>query len=70
MEINPISIKPIIMKSTNKKETSVENNIPVSDDLVKELDKMSMINNVNISKRDYELNLPLEELQNVLIKTI
>ena len=36
-----------------------------NDDLImKELDKMSSINNVNISnKKDFELNLSMEELQ-------
>ena len=35
-----------------------------NDLIMKELDKMSSINNVNISnKKDYELNLSMEELQ-------
>ena len=34
-----------------------------SGSLIKELDKMSMMNNVNIGKKDYELNLSTEELK-------
>lgn len=34
-----------------------------SDLIMKELDKMSSINNVNISKKDFELNLSMEELE-------
>ena len=34
-----------------------------SDKLIGELDKMSMINNVNISKKDFELGLSREELE-------
>lgn len=36
---------------------------PNGEKLMKELDKMSMINNVNISSKDYELNLSKEELE-------
>ena len=62
MEINPINRKPVIMKSNQNKPVAVTN-YSASESLVKELDKMSMMNNVNISKREYEMNLSLEELQ-------
>lgn len=52
------------MKSSGSNENSsgisVQNN---SDLIMKELDKMSSINNVNISKKDYKMNLSMEELQ-------
>ena len=56
-KINPNELKYI---PENKK-----GEIFVSQDkkLLEELDKMSMINNVNISKKDFELNLSMEELQ-------
>ena len=34
-----------------------------NEDLIMELDKMSMMNNVNISKPEYEFNLSMEELE-------
>ena len=66
MNINPINkIKHIQFKSISETEVSPE--LPVIEDndlIMKELDKMSSINNVNISnKKDYELNLSMEELQ-------
>lgn len=65
MNINPVSrIKHINMKSTSGNEISSD--LPVdkdSDLIMKELDKMSSINNVNISKKDYALNLSMEELE-------
>ena len=62
MNINPINrLKNTTMRgganNANKAESS-----PNGEKLMKELDKMSMINNVNISK-DYELNLSKEELE-------
>ena len=64
MKINPINkinnkcifrANASIMQ--NKNENYPENK------LVKELDKMSMINNVGLTKKDYELNLSHEELE-------
>lgn len=48
-----------------KKSTEPEpqKSVDKSENLIKELDKMSMINNVNIGKKDYELNLSMEELE-------
>lgn len=63
MEINPINRKTIIMKRNESNKPTVTVQSSSSDGLVKELDKMSIINNVGISKKDYELNLSLEELQ-------
>ncbi len=63
MNINPINrLNKITMrggKSDSEKKTSSQS----GDKLMKELDKMSMINNVNISSKDYELNLSAEELE-------
>jgi hypothetical protein len=67
MNINPLNNKTNLslkgknnnLKQENPKRFFAGN----SDDLIKELDKMSMMNNVNISKKDYELNLDTEELQ-------
>ena len=66
MNINPVNkIKNVQFKSISGTEVSAE--LPVIEDndlIMKELDKMSSINNVNISnKKDYELNLSMEELQ-------
>lgn len=65
MNINPINkTNNINMKKLGDIELSPE--LPVSEDndlIMKELDKMSSINNVNISKKDYQLNLPMEELE-------
>ena len=65
MNINPLSrTKNISMKSIGEIEISPE--LPVVEDkdiVMKELEKMSSINNVNISKKEYELNLTLDELQ-------
>ena len=63
MNINPINrLKNTTMRgganNANKAESS-----PNGEKLMKELDKMSMINNVNISSKDYELNLSKEELE-------
>ena len=64
MEINRlnnrlnINQKGVQYSSDDKKITADK-----SQDLIKELDKMSMMNNVNISKRDYALNLTREELE-------
>lgn len=63
MNINPINrLKHTTMRgganNANKAESS-----PNGEKLMKELDKMSMINNVNISSKDYELNLSKEELE-------
>lgn len=65
MEINhlnnraKINLNGLKYISDDKTKTPQDN----SESLIKELDKMSIINNVNISKKDYELNLSLEELQ-------
>ena len=66
MNINPINkIKNVQFKSISGTEVSAE--LPVIEDndlIMKELDKMSSINNVNISnKKDFELNLSMEELE-------
>lgn len=66
MNINPINnINRITMKSQNGFELSPD--IPVNEDseiIMKELDKMSSINNgINLSKKEYKLNLSMEELQ-------
>lgn len=66
MNINPINRKiNLNMKSKNEAEISANTYLREDSDLImKELDKMSGINNVNISnKKDYELNLSMEELQ-------
>lgn len=44
----------------NASGISVQNN---NDLIMKELDKMSSINNVNIAKKDYKMNLSMDELQ-------
>ena len=56
-KINPNELKYI---PENKKE---ENFVSQDKKLLEELNKMSMINNVNISKKDFKLNLSMEELQ-------
>lgn len=56
-KINPNELKYI---PENKKG---ENFVSQDKKLLEELNKMSMINNVNISKKDFELNLSMEELQ-------
>ena len=70
MNINPIKKinNNIIYRGSAKKSTPQENNYP-ENKLVKELDKMSMINNVGLSKKDYELNLSHEELAKRTHKT-
>ena len=63
MNINPINrLNKITMRggANNSDKTDFS---PNSEKLMKELDKMSMINNVNISSKDYELNLSKEELE-------
>lgn len=62
MNINPINrINNITARGVNDK-TPPKKSVNESDKLIKELDKMSMINNVNIGKKDFELNLSIEEL--------
>lgn len=66
MNINPINRNiNLNMKSKNEAEISANTYLREDRDLImKELDKMSGINNVNIlNKKDYELNLSMEELQ-------
>ena len=66
MNINRInSISGIFHKPFGQKpEDNVNIQTPdKSENLIKELDKMSMINNVNIGKNDYKLNLSTEELE-------
>ena len=63
MNINPINrLNKITMRggANNSDKTDFS---PNGEKLMKELDKMSMINNVNISSKDYELNLSIEELE-------
>ena len=63
MNINPINrLNKITMRggANNSDKTDFSTN---GEKLMKELDKMSMINNVNISSKDYELNLSKEELE-------
>ena len=63
MNINPINkITNVQMYSSSKKK-SKEALTAQDEKLTKELDKMSMINNVNIGKKDFELNLSMEELK-------
>ncbi len=66
MEINRLN-KTNNMNLNGIKYTPTENQIKTKQDnstkLIEELDKMSMINNVNIGKKDYELNLSKEELE-------
>ena len=63
MNINPINrINNITARGVNDK-TPQKKSANKSDKLIKELDKMSMINNVNIGKKDFELNLSMEELK-------
>jgi len=63
--VNPIHNKAQVGFSANKnaENKSVIEKEGCSEKLLKELDKMSVINNVNISKRDYELNLSHDELE-------
>ena len=57
MNINPINrINNIAARGVSDK-TPQKKSANKSDKLIKELDKMSMINNVNIGKKDFELNL-------------
>ncbi len=66
MNINPINRKVNInMKGTEDASISSSPAVKNGSDLImKELDKMSSINNVNISnKKDFELNLSMEELE-------
>ena len=67
MNINPInhtSTYYVNMKNNkNQSEIKADNCPNEENKLVKELDKMSMMNNVNIGKKDYELNLSHEELE-------
>ena len=60
MNINPINrINNITARGVNDK-TPQKKSANKSDKLIKELNKMSMINNVNIGKKDFELNLSME----------
>ena len=63
MNINPINKinKNIIYRGNKKNDVSANTDYP-ENKLVKELDKMSMINNVGLGKKDYELNLSHDEL--------
>ena len=64
MNINPINKihNNINYCASVNKSTPHTNNYP-DDKLVKELDKMSMINSAKFTKKDYELNLSHEELE-------
>ena len=66
MNINPInriSTANITVKGNTIDSAKPADDFSGENKLVKELDKMSMINNVNIGKKDYELNLSREELE-------
>ena len=66
MNINPInriSTANITVKGNTIDSAKPADDFSGENKLVKELDKMSMINNVNIGKKDYELNLLREELE-------
>lgn len=63
MNINPISRLNKITMRGGANEPEKTKLTPDNDNLMKELDKMSMMNNVNISSKDYELNLSKEELE-------
>jgi len=67
MQINPINNLSKISFKGYSGGIEVSPDLPTNEDndlIMKELDKMSSINNVNISsKNNYELNLSLEELQ-------
>lgn len=63
MNINPINrITNISMRNLSP-EKPEKKSVNSNETLIKELDKMSTINNVNIGKKDYELNLSMEELE-------
>ncbi len=63
MNINPINrITNISMRNLSPEKPG-KKSVNSNDTLIKELDKMSTINNVNIGKKDYELNLSMEELE-------
>ena len=64
MDINPIKkINTFFIKKENNEPKSQIGFRANEEELLKELDKMSVINNVNIGKKDYKLNLTSEELQ-------
>ena len=66
VNINPVNRKANInMKSNSEKVFSSRFSVEKEDkDLImKELDKMSSINNLNISKKDFKLNLSMDELK-------
>ena len=64
MNINPINniINTINVHGKTAKKTN-ETDAGQNDKLMKELDKMSMISNVKIGKKDFELNLSMDELR-------
>ena len=64
MNINPVNRINKSISTKGKEDNNSSDKVCSADEkLIKELDKMSMINNVNISKRNYELNLSHEELE-------
>ncbi len=65
MEINRLNKNNINLFGKNYISKDDNKNIKKDDSqkLVEELNRMSMINNVNINKKDYELNLSMEELE-------
>ncbi len=66
MNINPINrinTQNVSAKNNQQKSVHKAENCPNEDKLVKELEKMSMMNNVNIGNKDCELNLSHEELE-------
>ena len=61
--INKINTQNVSTKNNQQKSVHKAENCPNEDKLVKELEKMSMMNNVNIGNKDCELNLSHEELE-------
>ena len=64
MNINPVNrVNKNVSTKGKEIDKSSDKVCSADEKLIKELDKMSMINNVNISKCDYKLNLTHEELE-------
>lgn len=64
MNINSVNkIKNITSRGRTNEVRSQNQFTPNEEKLIKELDKMSMINNVKLNNSDYKLNLTMEELQ-------
>ena len=63
MNINPISKLDNVNLRGKIAAPRKDNEVCNNDNLMKELEKMSMMNNVNVSKKEYDLNLYKEELE-------